>query len=342
MSLALLSNDDRDLIAAFAGCSLDMEPGSNWVQDVGGLPDYICRIARAILRGGKKTSVSQAIAIAVSRVKVWASGKGVNKDTQAKAAAAVADWEAKRAKSKAKTAAMDTKKMAASYTNALDVLALTDYPVQLVVDAFNDRTRQARDAWRKAHPGANYDDPSYPQPMWVKEQWNSFLVVQSDYGRNPDLYKIPYTVDDDNNVAFGEPVEVKQQYVEITDADDSGSDITDEQLQQMMAASGPCPRSAAERFLTLTPRASALERVLALAGTDYANTKAKNYADPGYQADNKKRYALDTAGQVSAAWSYINQEDNAAKYSADDLAKVKARIKAAAKKFNIDIAAGAD
>lgn len=61
------------------------------------------------------------------------------------------------------------------------------------------------------------------------------------------------------------------------------------------------------------------------------------YADPGYQKDGKKRYALDTKARIKAAWSYINQKDNAAKYTAGQLAKIKARIKAAAKKVGIDI-----
>jgi hypothetical protein len=98
-----LTSEDYELIVAFAGCSLDESPGSNWVQDAGGLPDFICRVARAIKRSGKTTS--EAIAIAVSRMKVWASGKGVDKDTQAKAAAALAEWEEKRAKSHAKSGA---------------------------------------------------------------------------------------------------------------------------------------------------------------------------------------------------------------------------------------------
>jgi HK97 family phage prohead protease len=61
------------------------------------------------------------------------------------------------------------------------------------------------------------------------------------------------------------------------------------------------------------------------------------YADPGYQKDGKKRYPIDTAAHAKAAWSYINQGDNAAQYSAGDLAKVKAKIKAAAKEFGIEI-----
>jgi phage I-like protein len=61
------------------------------------------------------------------------------------------------------------------------------------------------------------------------------------------------------------------------------------------------------------------------------------YADPGYQSDKKKRYPVDTEKHVRAAWSYINQDDNASKYSSDDLAKVKAKIRAACKKFGIDV-----
>ena len=82
-----------------ASCSLDMHPGgSNWVQKNGGLPTYICEIAKSILESGKM-SVSHAIATAVSRVKVWAAGGGgVSTKTQAKASAAVAQWEKLKAK----------------------------------------------------------------------------------------------------------------------------------------------------------------------------------------------------------------------------------------------------
>ena len=61
------------------------------------------------------------------------------------------------------------------------------------------------------------------------------------------------------------------------------------------------------------------------------------YADPGYQSDKKKRYPIDTEAHARAAWSYINQSDNAGKYSSEDLAKVKAKIRSACKKFGIEI-----
>jgi len=62
------------------------------------------------------------------------------------------------------------------------------------------------------------------------------------------------------------------------------------------------------------------------------------YADPGYQADGKKRYPIDTEEHCKAAWSYINQASNASKYSPEHLAAIKGRIKSAAKKFGIEIA----
>lgn len=60
------------------------------------------------------------------------------------------------------------------------------------------------------------------------------------------------------------------------------------------------------------------------------------YADPGYQADGKKRYPLDTEAHCRAAWSYINMPKNAAKYTADQVKAIKGRIKAAGKKYGIE------
>jgi HK97 family phage prohead protease len=61
------------------------------------------------------------------------------------------------------------------------------------------------------------------------------------------------------------------------------------------------------------------------------------YADPGYQDDKKKRYPLDTESHVRSAWSYINQQSNASKYSSDQLDTIKSKIKAAARKLGIEI-----
>lgn len=61
------------------------------------------------------------------------------------------------------------------------------------------------------------------------------------------------------------------------------------------------------------------------------------YADPGYQADKKKRYPLDTKAHAQAAWSYVNVAKNAAKYSAKQLNRIKSKIKVAAKKFGVNV-----
>lgn len=63
-----------------------------------------------------------------------------------------------------------------------------------------------------------------------------------------------------------------------------------------------------------------------------------SYADPGYQPDGKKRYPLDTEAHCRNAWSRINAAKNAAKYTADQLAKIKARILAAGRKYGIEFA----
>lgn len=61
------------------------------------------------------------------------------------------------------------------------------------------------------------------------------------------------------------------------------------------------------------------------------------YADPGYQEDGKKRYPIDTKEHCLAAWSYINQAGNASKYTAEQLKAIKGRIKAALKKYGVEV-----
>lgn len=79
--------------------------------------------------------------------------------------------------------------------------------------------------------------------------------------------------------------------------------------------------------------------------TEFATNPAEpygdvKYADPGYQKDGKKRYPLDSEEHCRAAWSYINQADNAAKYSPVQLKAVKGRIVAALKKYGVAVNGG--
>jgi hypothetical protein len=83
---------------------LDRSPKRNWIENVKGeLPPYVREIARSIEKTGK--SLESAIAIAISRIKVWATGKGVSAQVQAKASKAVAQWEALKGKAHGRVAA---------------------------------------------------------------------------------------------------------------------------------------------------------------------------------------------------------------------------------------------
>ena len=53
------------------------------------------------------------------------------------------------------------------------------------------------------------------------------------------------------------------------------------------------------------------------------------YADPGFQADGKKRYPLDSEEHIRAAWSFVHQRNNGAPYSEAQLDHIKAKIVAA-------------
>jgi HK97 family phage prohead protease len=68
----------------------------------------------------------------------------------------------------------------------------------------------------------------------------------------------------------------------------------------------------------------------------------KPYGNVAYADPKNGKYPIDTASHAKSAWSYINMPKNAAKYPLNgvSLSSVKARIKAACKKFGIDISEG--
>ena len=61
------------------------------------------------------------------------------------------------------------------------------------------------------------------------------------------------------------------------------------------------------------------------------------YGDVKFADQTNKKYPIDTPEHVRAAWSYINHEDNAAKYDKDEVKVIKDRIKRAAKDKGVDI-----
>ena len=63
----------------------------------------------------------------------------------------------------------------------------------------------------------------------------------------------------------------------------------------------------------------------------------RKYGDVEYADTTNKKYPIDTAEHVRAAWNYINHKDNAGKYEASEVKTIKSRIKRAAKKHGVEI-----
>jgi hypothetical protein len=218
-------SDDYDLIIFLAGtpgggCSLDSSPKKNWVEKSGGLPNYICKIAKGIMKSGK--SKSAAIAIAVNQVKKWAAGGGdVDADTKAKAAKAVAQWTALKAKNKAK------KLVAASHPNGEDKYIMLSnvgsFNTDLVRRAYNGEQSRLRKTHREEF---GRDDMYDPIPYtYIKELWTDYIIVEVETPVDDklQLLKVPYGVQG-STVHFGESTPVTQEYVEVIDPDEDLSE----------------------------------------------------------------------------------------------------------------------
>lgn len=63
----------------------------------------------------------------------------------------------------------------------------------------------------------------------------------------------------------------------------------------------------------------------------------REYGDVQFADPVNHKYPIDTAEHVRAAWSYINHQDNAAKYDAADVKAIKERIRKAAEKHGVEI-----
>lgn len=239
----MLDQHDTGLVvflAAGGGCSLDSSPKKNWVENAGGLPNYICKIAKAVMRGGK--SKSQAIAIAVSRVKRWAGGgDDVDADTRAKAAKAVAQWNALKAKNKAKGLVKATR----PHDDAEYLLLsnIGSFNTDMVRRAWDSHERDLRRAYEAANPrpvnteGMDAVPESYYPYRWVRELWTDYIIVEVDGGST--FQRIPYTVVG-NTVAFGQPEAVEQvwQQAEELDEDDI-NEIERALLKDVLVLSAP-------------------------------------------------------------------------------------------------------
>ncbi len=57
----------------------------------------------------------------------------------------------------------------------------------------------------------------------------------------------------------------------------------------------------------------------------------RKYGDTAFADTTNRKYPIDTPGRIKAAWAYIHQPVNAAKYSAANVRTMKTRIRRAAK-----------
>lgn len=258
---------DFDLIVALSGggCSLNRSPKSNWVEKDGGLPEYICRIARAINRS-RGHSVSSSISIAVSRAKNWAAGGShVTAPTRAKAAAAVAEWEALKARAHAGHVVKATNAEGKNYVMLSNI---PSFNVDIVRQAWDAHQRAARAEARMpdaddsgsttgdATKALSYDEVDDLVPYsWIKELWSDFIIIQTSDSKGEQLYKVPYTVDDDGDkVTFATAIPVITQYV--ADTPDADEDLTDEE-KELLGLDGT------ETFLSAST-VDSLDRIVAL------------------------------------------------------------------------------
>lgn len=206
-----LDTDDYGLIRltmvelTTSSASLDRSPKKNWVENAGNLPPYIRKLARAIEKEGH--DLSSAIAIAIGRVKDWAAGgDGVDADTQAKAAKALAQWESLKAKNAAKKVAKLSREDGSEYLQLSNVGVFNTEVVRRSWDAIE---REKRNAYRKANPQAHdvYEVVPY---SYIRELWTTYIIVETE-GHGGNAYaKIPYTVSANNEVTFGDPTPVEQ------------------------------------------------------------------------------------------------------------------------------------
>lgn len=215
-----------DLVSSRVYPDLERSPGKrdNWVEQVGGLPDYIERIAKH-LHYEEKMTISRSIAVAVNTVKRWAKGGTVTKSgttkritpkTQALAAKALAEWNAKKARAKLDLSVELTRE---------EKVALIDLAVsfntEVVRRAYRHRQEVKREAMYERHRRANKGkkpEEMEPYPKvpyrYVKEVWSDHLIVSGD---DESLFKVPYVVGPTNNdVTFGKESEVTQEYVELS------------------------------------------------------------------------------------------------------------------------------
>lgn len=241
----MLDQNEKDYILQLASSDapLDKSPKHNWVEDAGGLPPYVRKLARGIMKNGH--DLSSAISIAIARIKVWAAGgSNVNADTRAKAVKALAQWESAKAKNKVKLSYDDG-------TEKFDYLVLSNissFDTDIVRSAWDARQVEAQRAYAIANPVPTSN--SYPtlggdgyQYQWICELGTDYVITSVNTDQGKSRYRYPYSVDDDYNVSFEE----SQKIIQVWVVDDD--DLTPDEYTHL--SNIPTPASALSNIVKL-------------------------------------------------------------------------------------------
>jgi hypothetical protein len=242
----MLDRNDLELVQLTSSASLDASPKKNWVENGGGLPPYVRKLARGIMKSGK--SKSSAIAIAISRIKKWAAGgDGVDADTKAKAATALAQWEKLKAKkNKGRVVALSY----ADGTGYIQLSNISSFNTQAVRNAWEQLDSDARKIRREAYKAERSynEEASYPDTYsYIQELWSDFIIVEFHQDGDRTLMKVPYEAQGEN-VFFGSPTEVKQEYVEVEE------DLTPQEVSLLGPVVKLSADSSLSRIASLTKR----------------------------------------------------------------------------------------
>jgi hypothetical protein len=63
----------------------------------------------------------------------------------------------------------------------------------------------------------------------------------------------------------------------------------------------------------------------------------KKYPSATFADPTNRKYPIDTPGRIKAAWAYIHQPKNAAKYTKGEARTIKSRIRGAAKARRVSL-----
>lgn len=229
--------EDRTLILELAtsSASLDRSPKKNWVENAGGLPPYVRKLARAINKRGH--SLDRSIAIALSRVKAWAAGgDDVEADTRAKAVKAVAQWEALKAKNKMKLSHSETGE------EYIVLSSVGSFDTEIVRRAWERMESERHKAERQSRGQDSMSsdvEVSAATYRWIRELGTDYIVYEESSGER--RFRAPYSVDANDNVYFGPARPIVQIWVDDTD------ELSKDELRsiaRVLSASGALKRLA--------------------------------------------------------------------------------------------------